>query len=287
MTSRIWNGSTADIRTAADWTPAGMPQAGDTGVVTQGEVLANRLTLDGFTLLLRGSGHAAPPTLGLTDATLGTGFKLHVAASELGGSSPEGRIEAGGTDTVAGQVVVGSAASPATLDVQLAAPTAELVNTGTMIAEPGSTIAIESGQLVNGGRMFALGGTLDLNTEVTGAGSILIGRSGTGAGGVVDAEQIVGSGQSVLMHGGILELGQPHFFLGTIRGWDSGSSIDLLHTHVTGLDFANGVLTVHDGMFTEAQLRVAGSYGDGSGFHFRNTAAGNAILTTTAHGPWS
>jgi hypothetical protein len=285
MTVRTWNGATADIRTVADWTPSGVLAPGDTGIITTGAVLANDLALDGYTLLLRGNGLDVPPTLELSGSTLGANETVRVQSSGGLATTPTAAIDLNGTDGNAGQISVGTAATPASLQMQMASPQSELVNTGTITAATGSTITIASGQVVNGGRMVAAGGTLVLNTQMTGTGSIIIGRDAAGNGGTVVADQTVGSGESVMMHGGTLELASPHFFLGTLVGWDSGTTLDLLHTQATSADVSGGVLTIHDGMFTEAQIKLAGSYGNGD-FHLFETPDGSTLVTTTHLGPF-
>ncbi len=127
---------------------------------------------------------------------------------------------------------------------------------------------------------------MNLNSQLTGNGSIVIARDAAGQGGTVVANMNVGSGQSVLMHGGTLELGSPHFFLATLKGWDSGTTLELLHTEITAATFTGGVLSLYDGALTEAQILVGGSYSSAD-FHFSETAGGNALITTTHVGAFS
>jgi hypothetical protein len=255
--------------------------AGDIGVISSGTVLADGLALDGFTLRLSGNGVGAAPTLELTGTTFGAGLEVHAMSAGPAGAAANAAIAINGTDSTAGQIVAGDASATASLHVMLGQATAELVNTGTILADPGSTIGITGGQVVNGGRMVADGGTIELNTQLTGTGHVVIEQ-----GGVVEAGQIVGSGQTVLMHGGTLELASPFNFLATLQAWDSGTTLDLLHTHLTAATVAGNVLTLHDGSFTEAQIKLAGSYASGN-FNIQNQANGSALVTTTHVGPWS
>ena len=278
MSVKTWNGATASIATAPDWSPAGPPAIGDIGVISRGAVLADGMTVDGFTLRLSGNGIGVAPTLELSGTTLGPRFHVWAIFSGSGGAVPTAAINVNGTDVNAGQIVAGSASTTASLQIRLGAPTAELVNTGCIQANPGSTTTVDAGQVVNNGRLVANGGRVELNTQLTGSGRVIIEHGGT-----VDAGQIVGRGQTVLMHGGTLELGSPFNFLATVQDWASGTTLDLLHTHLTSASVANGVLTLHDGQFTEAQIKLAGSYAS-SDFHILNQADGSALVTTMRSG---
>jgi Hyphally regulated cell wall protein N-terminal len=282
---KIWNGATADIRTAADWSPTGSPGAGDIGVISSGAVLANGLFLDGFLLRLIGNALGVAPTLEMTGTKLGHDFSVR---AQFGNSTrrPTTAINVNGIVTNDGKIFAGTVNVAASLQIQLGSRTAELVNTGLIQADPGSSIAITAGQVVNGGHIVADGGTLDLNTQMTGTGSIVIERDAAGHGGVVHAEQIVGSGQTVMVHGGVLQLGSANNFLGTLQGWGSGSTLQLLHMHLTSEDVTHGVLTLHDGLFTEAAIKIGAGYSSGD-FHITNQADGTALITTVHTGLWS
>jgi hypothetical protein len=272
MSIKTWNGATASIDTAADWRQSGMPGAGDVGIVAAGTVLADGMALDGFTLRLTGSN---APTLEMAGTSLGPKFHLTV----LPGTAAT--LDVNGRDSNAGQIVVGSPSAPATLQIQLGSRTDELDNTGQIVAEPGSTIGITAGQVVNNGRLIANGGNIVLNTQLTGVGTVLIEANGT-----VAAQQIVGSGQTVLMHGGTLALGSADNFLAILQGWDSGSVLELAHTQLTSADVSGGILSLHDGGFLEAQIHLSGHYSSAD-FHIANQADGSSLVTTTHLGAWS
>jgi hypothetical protein len=281
---KTWNGATAAI-TAADWTPAGMPTAGQLGVISVGAVLADHMTLDGFSLLLAGNGTGVAPTLELNGTTLGPKFQINAVFAASNGVVPTDRLSANGANNNAGQIVVGSMTAPASLTILLGSRTAALANTGTMQANPGSDIHFTAGQIVNNGKMVANGGSLLIDSQMTGTGTMMIERGG-GHAGSVTADLIVGSGQTMLMHGGVLALASPNNFLGTLQDWDSGTVLDLLHTHMTSLDLAGGLLIAHDGAFIDAQLHLSGTYSS-SDFHFTNQADGTALITTTHTGAFS
>lgn len=285
MTVKIWNGATAAIYTPGDWSPVGMPVAGDVGIVSHGAVLANGLTLDGFSMHLAGNGLGVPPTLELTGTTLGALFRLNAEYGGSNGATPTAQIDVNGIDNNAGQIFAGHVHghSAATLQIQLGSPNDELINTGVIAAEPGSTISITNGLMENNGELAVKGGNLILNTQTTGTGTILIQNKG-GYGGTVTVNQMVGSGQQVLMHGGTLALGMPSDFLATLHGWNSNSVLDLLNTHLTSIDVNHGSLMLHDGNFTEGVIKLAGQYTT-SDFHFINDTTGGSIIFTTHVGP--
>jgi hypothetical protein len=150
----------------------------------------------------------------------------------------------------------------------------EEVNTGFIRVGPGDTATIEAGQLVNNGLVFVDGGALALNAQLTGAGVLVVAN-----GGVADLTQIVGSGQTVFLGaGGTLELPDPHDFLATIWGWAPGGALALPHMTITDASYQSDVLTLHDGAFTEAQIRLPGAY-TSSDFHISNGSDGTAVIT--------
>src|SRR5208282_2316622 len=57
-----------------------------------------------------------------------------------------------------------------------------------------------------------------------------------------------------------LALGAPGQFAPTIDGFSKGDTIDLLHTAVTSLSFANNVLTIMNGSTNVATLDITGNY---------------------------
>lgn len=281
MTTKIWDGATASIASAHHWRPAGAPVAGDLAIIATGAALADHMTLDGYSIRLAGNGIGVAPTLELNGTALGAHARVTAQASAPGGTSPTAAINANGVDSNAGQIVAGKPGAPATLQILMGSRLAELDNTGLILAEPGSTIAITAGQVVNNGRMVADGGAFALNTQLTGVGTVLIEH-----GGAVTARQIVGNGQTFLMHGGALALASADNFLASLQGWDSGSALELLHTHLTSADVTGGTLNLHDGEFLEAQIRLVGHY-DTADFHIANQADGTALVTTSHVGPWS
>lgn len=264
MTVRIWNGASAPLTTAADWSPAGAPQAGDSGVVAAGQVQADGMALDGFTLRLDGSG-ANPSSLEMTGGSLGAGMRVITTTGHVG------TLALGGTVDHAGHISAGAGAA---LGLHFADVTSELVNTGVLAAASGGALASNGGQIVNNGVIVANGGVLNLNTQITGAGKILVN------GGNLTLGQIVGSFQTLNLNGGGVTLDQPFRFLATVAGWNSSGTLDLAHTHLTGATVAGGVLTLRDGSFTEAQIHLAGHYSTAD-FSVSNLANGDALVTTS------
>jgi len=56
MTSLIWNGGTGSWFDAANWTPAQVPQSGDSATVTRGSIQLTSNPSDGVTLNLNAIG---------------------------------------------------------------------------------------------------------------------------------------------------------------------------------------------------------------------------------------
>jgi hypothetical protein len=273
MTQSVWNGATADITTAADWSPVGVPGAGALGIVPSGTVLVAGLALEGFTLWLRPAAAGDAPTLALSNASLGAG--MHVAAAGTGAV-----LSIAGTDSNAGTIGLLFAHDNAqSLAITLNSPNAELVNTGSITARAGATIAISNGQVVNEGQIATNGGTLVVQSQLTGVGTLSV------DGGQADIDSIVGSGQTVDFSGGLLVLDDPHQFLGTLMGWDAAGTLELAHTTITGASLSGGVLTLTDGTLTEAQIHVGGGFSLANLLHPSVTASGNTLLTLAPGSP--
>ena len=88
-------------------------------------------------------------------------------------------------------------------------------------------------------------------------GDINIGGSGSVEfGAAVDAGHKVTFTSAV----GTLDLAAPNQFAPTVYGFADGDTIDFLHTTVTAVSYANGVLTAMNGGTTVATINLSGSY---------------------------
>jgi len=59
---------------------------------------------------------------------------------------------------------------------------------------------------------------------------------------------------------GLMDLTAPLGFAGTVAGFGTGDTIDLINTAETSFNFAAGVLTVKNGTAVVASLKFAGTY---------------------------
>jgi len=87
-------------------------------------------------------------------------------------------------------------------------------------------------------------------------------------------------GMTFLGGGDQFALAQPAQFTGTITGFSTSDSIDLLGAVVTGLSYAANVLTVSGAAGTIAKLHFAGDYSDYGFGHFTDGHGGSLIQLT-------
>lgn len=167
------------------------------------------------------------------------------------------------------------------------APSAEFANAGNLVLAGGTgdvtvdvvnsgSVSVGSGALAflaavtNTGTMAAAGGVLSFAATVMGAGTLTV--SGTGQIALRDGVSV---GQTIEFLGsnGVLDLGMPSDFAGSIVGFGAGDSIDLLRTPQTGDVYAGGVLAVFNGATCVARLHFGGDY-----------ASSNFVLGSDGHG---
>ena len=131
-------------------------------------------------------------------------------------------------------------------------------------------------KLINQGSVEAGGGTLDVTGVVTGTGSFDI-----GAGARLEFASSVASGILVDLAGSssTLALDTPLSFKGTVAGFGTGDTIDLVGTTATSLVYVatSNKLFVRNGTTTVAALQLSGSY---SKSNFALTESGGDSLIT-------
>ena len=270
MTTKTWDGSNNTFTTAADWSPSGAPQPGDTAVINAGTVGIANATLNGLVIDLNGTAGSAP-ALDLSDSALGADSQL--VANADGGVTT---INAAGAVLNAGLIsftgpsdarfttslINGSDGSPAVLH-----------NTGSIAAIGASPnfVTTDAGQtLANDGAISVWNPSNDvqfaiIGPAITGNGSIMLDA-------YAQAELVhdVGAGQTVqFFNNGIgnssLQLDDPADFHGTIAGFAATDTITLRNTPFTSFNYAatdagSGVLTLTDNGATVASLAFTGSY---------------------------
>ena len=149
------------------------------------------------------------------------------------------------------------------------------INAGSISIATGGSVAIGQGVdfinsghiLINDGTLKSIGlsnnGTIDVAGGTVSATSLSgLGTSQIGATGTLILSLSVDSGQCLdfTADAGLLDLGTPSQFLGTIAGFGGSAEIDLLHIQDTSFNFSDGVLTVKEGSKTVASLNFAGNY---------------------------
>src|SRR5947208_6317328 len=82
MATRTWDGTVGSFDSAADWSPTGVPVAGDIAVIDGGAVGIAGATLQSLILRLGASAAAGGPTLNLLDTTLDVATRVQAAAND-------------------------------------------------------------------------------------------------------------------------------------------------------------------------------------------------------------
>ena len=173
---------------------------------------------------------------------------------------------------------------------QLAGGNTTLLNGGAldpsnMLVEQG-VISLANGDEVSTGSMelwkgssVDLGGTGDqllIGGNLSGSGAVKIGSSG-----VVDIGGSASSLAMVIFNDGdndVLRLGDPLGFASTIKGFQSGDSIDLANTLANGFTYSKGLLDLTENGVAVANLGFAGHYTQ-SQFSIATDGHGGALLT--------
>ncbi len=286
MTTRTWNGSNGSFSSAASWSPAGVPAAGDVAVINAGTVAVAGAVSGVAFQLNEPSGGGASTTLALNGATLDSASTL-VVNNQNAFNSVAPAISTSGISTIAG--------TGSFYGTQILMPIASgstLINAGTLDFYATSPQVTGGGTFQNNGT-FAL---LNPNSvaqipviadSVTGTGLFALGTHAriafTGA---------VGSGQTVLMNDGAagsetLEIDQPTTFNGLINGFSSSDLISVINTPFTNATYTStgansGVLRLFSGSTAEGSFNFSGQYTLSSfGLKFNDFGGGQSNLQIT------
>jgi hypothetical protein len=228
MTSRIFQGGTADWYLPASWSPLGVPIAGDILTVGSGTAtisladIASFATLDGETLLLGGAAAGTPAVLSADGASFGSLFTI----TSLGAGFAA--LELSGAVNFAGSLVANTAGGQTEIDITAdVSGTSEVTLTGGFIVANGDSLVINGGTVVDDGLITVSDGALTIGsgTSLQGIGTILI-----GAGGTVTIDGPVAQGISIAFTAdtGTLLLADPLLFNGAVTGFVKGDVIDLV-----------------------------------------------------------
>ena len=262
MTTKTWFGGTGRFDNPADWSPNGVPQAGDVAnIITGTVVIAEEDVRNAVISIGYASSTLGPPpdqpALNLRDATVGdVRFVSNVPAKvQVNGWA---KINVTGQTTITG--TMSSYRTIGYTDMRLA-DNSVLLNTGTIVGgEPGTTFSasgtshfnIAAGtdaRLVNNGTIAARDGILSIACPVTGTGSIILQHSVSAQDhfdSVIELKSFVGQHQTVEFVGPpvqfyiqMLQIDTPMQFLAPINGFEVGDTIELANTNVTSELYSN------------------------------------------------
>lgn len=286
-TARVWFGGSGDFTNPDNWTPSGVPQAGEQAIVNAGTVKVSFQDLRQITLDVGAPFETVEPTLDLKDSVAGD---INLTN---GGVPPDASgaqaIDVSGIVIFTGTIAPSSDLGSATT-INLAADSA-LLNVGTIVSDTGPGLAlglnIEGGHhaaVMNQGLIESDVGLAKIEPAVLGTGTIELLASFAPVPGQVELGGLVGPGQTVLFSGQgqapsalTLQLDEPRAFFGTIAGFSGTDTIELANTSATSERFHNGVLTVFNGNDVVARLHFTGSFATDQ--FALSQSSGNTIIT--------
>ena len=218
------NGKPGNWAGVGNWTPGFAPNSADTDAT---------IAVAGAIVSIRGGQSFTVGQLTIDD---GAQFNL------LGGLTA-----AGGVTGTAGFVALKGGTLTGSVSLGVAG---ELAGDGTV-----------DGAIANSAQVYAKGGLLTVTGDVTGTGSLGIGRDATLELGGNAADQRImfvpfpNKGETLI-------LDHPGGSFGTIYRFGIGDTIDLRGVTATSDGFNDGMLTVYDGTTTVATLSFRGGYAD-------------------------
>ncbi|MDR3535605.1 MAG: hypothetical protein P4L71_03810 [Acetobacteraceae bacterium] len=254
--TRTWNGSSDAFATPGDWSPSGVPQAGDTAVVASGDVAIGAGTASGVNFLLQG---------GEVD--------FHTAGSySIGTLHGSGQVTLGYPGQSVTLTTTGLAVSGGTLAMrEFSSSTTSLIvhgnssvtNGGVLSSQYIGTGSLPRGPLENDGTMTVSGSTLSVGA-LTGSGIVLAtGNSNLSLYSAPTSETIE------LQSGHLTIGGAPNLpdtvmqFLAPVKQFGASSAITLDAVQATQEVFAKsaptaGELFLYNGSTLVADLHISG-----------------------------
>ena len=281
MATKTWDGSNNRFDSAADWSPAGVPQPGDIALINAGTVTIPGETLQGLTIVSAGG-------LNLGDGTtLAPDTQLTVSGTGgLNGLNTAGQVGNEGIMTVRGSVNVFSATGPTGI-------AGVLRNTGTINVVDGPALFVAigrppGGSLENDGVISVWNPSA--GTAVANLASL---QSGTGTVQLFEQAHVVaappGPGQTFRFIAGAgrassLTVNEIVVFQGRIAGFAVPDTITLFGRAVTSAIYAStgaasGVLTLSDNGALAASIAFDGSYQQ-SDFTVTTTTPNGSVPST-------
>lgn len=254
--TRVWDGSYGSFTAAGHWSPNGIPQAGDTAVISGGDVSVASGSASGVNFLLKG-GEVAFTSAG----SYGIGTLKGSGMMQLGYPQQTVTVATTGVSMSGGSLYVG-----------------EFVGTGSMLAIHGNstlsngasltvqlngTASLPRGTLENDGTMTVNGSTLSVGT-LTGHGTVVAKANSTLNVTAADASETIQLQSAHLNVGGLPVQGSTAMqFLASVTNFGATSAITLNNTIATSDVFAKssptaGELFLYNGTQLVADMHVSG-----------------------------
>ena len=260
MATRTWDGSSNRFDSAADWSPAGVPQPGDIALINSGTVTASG-ALQGLTIASAGG-------FRLEDgATLAADTQLTISANGgLNALNVAGQVGSRGIVTLRGSVNVFSATGPTGI-------AGVLRNAGTINVVDGPALfiaigrppygSVENDGVISVWASAAQAQDVNLSSVAGGTGTVQL------FGGAQASTETSGAGQTYRFIGdrraSSLTLITPGTFQGRVAGFAAQDTISLRNVAYTSYAYtsigpASGVLTLSNNGTTAASIALDGSY---------------------------
>ena len=268
MATRTWNGTSGSFTDPNSWSPAGVPQSGDTAVINSGTVLASGLGLTGLTINLAQTGTATATEFDLTSTT--------IAANSTGNvSNPNGF-----NDTAPILRIAGTVENDGTINFtgsRVDIPTAA----GAVLLNVGTLNFIQSSPQISGGGTLQNNGTVAfvrpmtvtqipiISTPITGSGVIELGINAK-----LDIAGSVAATQTVRFNAGanqneVLQIDQVGNFKATVAGFSTTDLLAVTNAPYTNATYTStgasaGTLNLFNGATLTGAINFTGNYTLGS-----------------------
>jgi hypothetical protein len=225
MASRIYQGGTTGWYLSTNWSPQGVPTAGDILNIASGNATISAAdviafgTLDNETLQLGGAAAA----FSADGASFGNLFTI---SSQGAGFAT---LDLSGAVNFAGSIIANSAGGQTSIHIAAdATGSSDVTLTGGITIGNGDSVVVNGGTVIDDGSITVSNGVLNLgsNTTLQGTGTILVGANGTVE---IDGPVMQGITIEFAANTGTLLLGDPLFFNGAVTGFVKGDAIDLLN----------------------------------------------------------
>ena len=304
MTTKTWFGGTSYFNDPNDWSPPGVPQGGDTAVISMGTVKLHSHLLSGVSFQIGSAveNNAPPPSekpvLDLRNVKLNSeiGFPISKGQDFYAGIRVSGVVQSAGDIGL-----LGGRSSPDHLQVYMSRYSL-LVNSGTITLGDRSTFDIKAAKdeaaFINTGTVLTSGGMTLIESPVVGNGRFEVeGDFLYGFTGRLTFAQDVAPGTHVDLSAtgsSVLTLDKPCEFLGDItlsavpshvppgvltpgvKG-PNYNEIDLPNTVATSETFANNQLNLFNGEELVAKLNIIGDL-TSANFALRPLSSGGTAI---------